>query len=202
MEPKTFNEFSKITFLVLVFIINISCQEDKKKAEKERYASISVNKLELEKAIQTTVQDFIACKAKATKRNHCRNEITKVISDIYGLPEFKTTKLNYIIYDSIQPIIKRTKQWQNIGVATSQETLNKALEHTNNGGLSLIIDTSNSYGHVVMILPGETQMSGSWALKLPKVLSLLNSNANKSFRDKSLSFAFKKSHNLQVYIRE
>lgn len=202
MELKTFKKLLKITFPVLIFIMIISCQGDKKKAEEERHASISVNKLDLEKAIETTVQDFISCKTRATKRSHCRNEITKVISDIYGLSEFKTTKLNYIIYDSIQPIIKRTKQWQNIGVATNQETLNKALEHTNNGGLSLIIDTSNSYGHVVMILPGETQMSGSWALKLPKVLSLLNSNANKSFIDKSLSFAFKKSNGLQVYTRE
>lgn len=201
MKAKIFKQLIKFPFLAII-IISVSCQDSNQKSEKERLASLSVNKLDLEKATQTTIQDFIACKEKATERTHCRSEITKVISDIYGLSEFKNTKLDYVIYDSIQPIIKRSKQWKSIGVATSQKTLNEALEHTNKGGLSLIIDTSNSYGHVVMILPGETQVSGSWALRLPKVLSLLNSNASKSFMDKSLSFAFKKSPSIQVYTRE
>lgn len=162
----------------------------------------TVDKVYIDFDFPYIIQDFIICRSNTTDRNLCRNEITKVISETYGLEEFKNTKQKYVIYDSIQPIIKRSNLWKNAGVATNQKVLNKALEHTNNGGLSLVIDTSESYGHVVMIVPGKAKKSGSWGLNLPPVLSLLNYKPEKSFCNKSLSYALKKSDNLQVYIRE
>ncbi len=39
-------------------------------------------------------------------------------------------------------------------------------------------------------------------IRLPNVVSLLNRNASKSFYNKSMAYAFKKSNDLQIYIRE
>lgn len=174
--------------------------EIEEKAEEVIPASTN-NEIALELGLSDTVQNFILCKSNATERSDCRNVITKVISEAHGLSEFKDSNQKYVIYDSIQPIVKKSSQWQNIGSATNQEVLNKALEHTNNGGLSLVIDTSETYGHVVMVVTGEAKNSGSWELKLPPVLSLLNYKSEQSFHNKSLAYALKKSDDLQVYIR-
>jgi len=92
--------------------------------------------------------------------------------------------------------------WKKIGVATNQQNINKAVELARSGKLALIIDTSNTYGQVVMVQAGETKKSGSWGLKLPNVVSLANHNPTKSFQGKSLAYAFKKSENLQIYTRK
>lgn len=153
--------------------------------------------------LQNTISDFISCKNASTTRKACRNTITKFISEQYGLNEFKDKFGEYEIYDSIQPIIQRTNAWVSLGKATNQHTFDKAIEQVNNGKLGLVIDTSESYGHIAIIQPGtETKKSGSWNLKLPMVVSLFNSRPSKSFSNKSLAYAFKKSNDLEIFIRK
>ncbi len=152
--------------------------------------------------LSAAVTDFISCKSNATERTQCRNQITKVISETYHISDFEDSKLGYVLYDSIRPIIERSNKWRRLGSALQQNNIDKAMDNTNNGGLSLIIDTSQVYGHVVMVVPGKATKSSSWNLQLPTVLSLLNYKPEKSFNDKSLSYALKKSNDLQVYIRK
>ena len=152
--------------------------------------------------LQNTIDTFINCKANSSSRKECRNAITAFISTTYGLNEFKDKLGNYEIYDSIQPIIKRTKAWKSLGSAINQRHIDKAVSLVQNGGLALVIDTSESYGHVTVIRPSETKKSGSWNLELPKVLSLFNNKPEKSFYNKSLAYAFKKSDALKIFIRE
>ncbi|MFD2562747.1 hypothetical protein [Aquimarina rubra] len=147
------------------------------------------------------VENFIICKKASTERNDCRNSITKTISKAFGLTEFSDPKLGYVIYDSIRPIAERSKNWLQLGSVT-QETIDQALAHTNRGGLALIIDTAETYGHVVMIVPGDSKKSGSWNMKLPNVLSLTNYKPEKSFSNKSLSYAMKKSDDLRIFLRQ
>ncbi len=195
-------------FPALILLLSISCKSDKSEndpsAEDTEQASAGVSSDETKVAVEyhTVVKNFIECKSAATERSHCRNEITRLISETHGLEEFKDSEQNYVIYDSIQPIVKRSDKWKNIGAATDQEVLNKGIAHANNGGAALIIDTSETYGHVVMLKPGEAYPSGSWNMQLPNVLSLFNAKPENSFYDKSLSFAFKKSDDLHVFVRE
>lgn len=168
----------------------------KLKTKKTPRASITQNQL------QSTVVDFQNCKANSTDRLDCRNKITAFISRAYKLDEFKDAEGNYVVYDSIQPIISRSTNWENIGNATSQSVIYKAANHANKKGLALIIDTSNSYGQVVVVQSGTTKKSSSWGMELPNVLSLANHNPFKSFYNKSMAYAFKKSEDLQVYIRK
>lgn len=196
-------------FPALILLLSISCKSDKNEndpsAEDTEQASADISNSDETKRMakyHTVVKNFIECKSAATERSHCRNEITRLISETHELEEFKDSEQNYVIYDSIQPIVKRSDKWKNIGAATNQEVLNKAIAHANNGGAALIIDTSETYGHVVMLKPGEAYPSGSWNMELPNVMSLFNAKPENSFYDKSLSFAFKKSDDLHVFLRE
>ncbi|WP_062053915.1 hypothetical protein [Aquimarina longa] len=209
-----------ILFASLSTIIGVSCKGDSEKKEGNKQDEIIEevkNQFDDKKpstsnststtnftlvALEYIVKDFMSCKAQAVGRNDCRSRISKVISEKHNLSEFKDAKLGYVIYDSIRPIIERSNDWKSIGTAIDQDVLDHALEHTNKGGLSLVIDTSTTYGHVVMLLSGEAKKSNSWGLKLPKVLSLVNYKPEKSFHDKSLSYAMNKSEDLQVYIRK
>ena len=89
-----------------------------------------------------------------------------------------------------------------MGTALSQDNLNTAVNATENGSLVLVVDTSQHYGHVVIVQPGKLTQSSSWGLKMPSVISLSNYKPAKSFYDKALSYAFKKSNDLEIYIRE
>lgn len=150
----------------------------------------------------TTIADFINCKNNATERTQCRNNIPKVLHTSHHISDFGTSESTYVVYDSIRPIISRSREWKKLGSALNQQNLDKALSHTNNGGLSLIIDTENIYGHVVMVIPGSMKKSNSWNLQLPPVLSLLNYKPEQSFAGKTLAYAMKRSESLQIYIRK
>ncbi|GAA3517334.1 hypothetical protein GCM10022393_34310 [Aquimarina addita] len=155
-----------------------------------------------EKQLESTVLDFQNCKSVSEKRSDCRNKITSFMGKVYKANEFKDRDQNYMIYDSIQPIVTRSRSWSNIGSATDQNAIDTAQEHANNGGLAIIIDTSQSYGHVVVVQSGTTKKSRSWGLHLPLVVSLANHKPSKSFYNKSMAYAFQKSEDLQVYIRK
>lgn len=151
--------------------------------------------------LEQEVNNFISCKANAVERSNCRNTLTKIITKHFGLTEFNDPKLGYKIYDSIQPIVKRSSKWKTLG-EVNQKNIDKAIAHTKNGGLALVVDTSQTYGHVVMLVKGKAVPSGSWGMTLPKVLSLANHKPEASFHDKSLAYALKKSDALQIYIRK
>ena len=204
----------KSTFICLLLSVFISCNDTKTSGSEEKDAGIEKNEetqsTERTSTIRNTskeldlaseVQNFRICKKASEERKDCRNTITKIISQSYNLEEFVDKEKGYVIYDSIRPMIERSPQWENLG-AINEDNLNRAVSHTNNGGLALIIDTAQTYGHVVMVLPGETKKSGSWGMALPKVLSLANHSPEKSFHDKTLAYALQKSDDVKVYLRK
>lgn len=200
--------------LIIVIICTLSCKnEGKKEYSDENTLETSAEEIKTKSEISSTntklssidlaieVENFITCKKTATERNDCRNSITKTITKAFGLTEFSDPKLGYVIYDSILPIVEHSKKWLQLG-SVNQETIDQALAHTNRGGLALIIDTAETYGHVVMIVSGESKTSRSWDMKLPNVLSLSNYKPESSFSNKSLSYAMKKSDDLKIYVRQ
>ncbi|WP_378178252.1 hypothetical protein [Aquimarina sp. SS2-1] len=210
----------KLLPLFVLMICILSCKEDSKEKKSDTEKQTESIQSQESKTTKTTdthpttsktitsdlnldqeVENFIICKKAATERNDCRNSITKIISKAYDLTEFSDPKLGYVVYDSIRPIVARSKNWLQLGTVT-QETIDQALAHANRGGLALIIDTAETYGHVVMIVPGDSKKSGSWNMKLPNVLSLTNYKPEKSFSNKSLSYAMKKSDDLKIFLRQ
>lgn len=203
----------KALALIVITICIVSCKnEGKKEYSDEKTSETSKEEISINNTPSTTaelssmnfakeVENFITCKKTAIERNDCRNSITKTITKAFDLTEFSDPKLGYVIYDSIRPIVEGSKKWLQLG-SINQESIDQALAHTNRGGLSLIIDTAETYGHVVMIVPGDAKKSGSWDMKLPNVLSLSNYKPESSFSNKSLSYAMRKSDDLKIYVRQ
>ena len=204
----------KKCFLSLLIICSFSCENDDKQKFNNGDTITSTN-LETNitnKIYSTTnklssldlaieVQDFIICKNTAKLQNQCKNSFTKTISKAFRLTEFGDQKIGYILYDSIHPIVEHSKKWLQLG-SINQKTIDQALAHANRGGLALIIDTAKPSGHVVMIVSGGNKESASWNMKLPKVLSMVNDTPEKSFSNKLLSDAMKKSDALKIFLRQ
>jgi hypothetical protein len=193
----------KIFTLVLLLVGIVSCKNDTK-AKTETSTKVEEVKLstEQEQLLLTTIAYFKQCKAEATNRNDCRNSITEMISSFYKIDDFKNAKGDYVVYDSIQPIVKRSSAWTKLGSASKQEVLNKAQQAANSGKATLAIDVSQTYGQVAMIVPGKLTTSGSWKLEVPKATALVNYSADKSFMNKSLSYAFKSTENIVLFSKK
>ncbi|OEK08757.1 hypothetical protein A8C32_00320 [Flavivirga aquatica] len=67
---------------------------------------------------ESSILDFQSCKSISKNRLDCRNQISKFIGEVYHINDFKDKDNDYIIFDSIQPIIKRSKSWKNLGAVT------------------------------------------------------------------------------------
>ncbi|MEQ9168773.1 MAG: hypothetical protein RLO12_21125, partial [Fulvivirga sp.] len=85
------------------------------------------------------------------------------------------------------------------------ETLVKAQELSNSGKAVLVVlkgDTPAD-AHVSLLLPGDLQNSGSWAMRVPNVSAFFTHNPDNSFVNKSISYAYTKSMmlNLEIYAR-
>lgn len=201
----------RVIMLIAVFILVVSCKEEAKSSKKSTNKEKETAKTKVEPAnlstdkeqlLATTIAYFKNCKATAENRNDCRNSITKMISEFYTIDDFKNENGEFVIYDSIQPIIKKSDTWIKLGNASDQEALNKAQQAANNGKATVAIDVSESYGQVAMIIPGKLTNSGSWKLQVPNAAALVNYSADKSFMDKSLSYAFKSAENIVLFSKE
>ena len=197
----------KIILLLVAFVCVVSCKEEAKSeksttgTEKETTAKTSDVKLSVskEELLLTTIAYFKNCKETEVNRNDCRNSITKMISEFYGISDFKNAQGDYVVYDSIQSIIAKSSNWKKLGKASDQKVLEKAQEAANNGNATIAIDVSESYGQVAMIIPGKLTNSGSWKLKVPNTAALVNYDATKSYMNKSLSYAFKSTENIVLF---
>lgn len=93
----------------------------------------------------------------------------------------------------IASFLKTSKSWKNLGPVYDQQTLDKAQASANDKrAVVAVYMNDQGIGHVVVVLPGTLQNSGSWGLKVPNVASFFATQPDKSFVDKSLSYAFSK----------
>lgn len=207
----------RIIMLLVALVFVVSCKEEAKseKASKttstvtktDKKPSVAAEKKvemtsDKEQLLSTTIAYFKNCKENSTNRNDCRNSITKMISEFYKISDFKNSAGDYVIYDSIQSIVKKSDRWTKLGKASNQEALTKAQEAANNGNATIAIDISEAYGQVAMIIPGNLTNSGSWKLKVPNTAALVNYNAEKSFTNKPLSYAFKSTENIVLFSKK
>ncbi|PTX61001.1 hypothetical protein C8N46_105157 [Kordia periserrulae] len=198
----------KTITLIAAVLLLVACKNDKK-TEKSTSQKDTSTKVETKKEVAlstqqeqflaTTIAYFKQCKAESTNRNDCRNSISKMITEFYNIGDFRAKDGGFVIYDSIQPIVKKSNDWVKLGAASNQEVLEKAQQAANEGKATLAIDVSETYGQVAMIIPGKLTKSASWELQVPNAAALVNYDAKKSFMEKSLSYAFKSAENIVIY---
>jgi len=210
----------RIILLLVAFVFVISCKEEKKASTSTTAAEKSITKTTEESTTTTpkdeevvlstdkdellsiTIAYFKNCKKASTSRNDCRNNSTKMIAEFYNITDFKNTNGDYVIFDSIQPMVNKSDNWIKLGKASSQEVLTKAQEAANNGNATIAIDVSESYGEVAMIIPGNLTNSLSWKLNVPNTAMLVNYDAEKSFMNQPLSYAFKSTENIVLFTKK
>ncbi|QHI36489.1 hypothetical protein IMCC3317_18520 [Kordia antarctica] len=214
----------KIITLLIAFAFVVSCKEETKPStpltETEKTTTTQEATTEAEKAeanivvttedltlaqeqfLSITIAYFKNCKANSADRNDCRSNITKMISEFYQISDFNDAKGEHVMYDSIYPTISKSDAWTKLGNANDQEVLQKAQEAANNGKATIAIDISESYGQVAMITPGKLTTSNSWKLEVPNATALVDYDAEKSFMNKPLSYAFKSTENIVLFSKK
>ncbi len=207
----------RIIMLLVVFVFVVSCKEETKsspttktisteKTTDKKWSVTAVKKAEMtsdkEQLLSTTIAYFKNCKQNSTNRNDCRNNSTKMIAEFYNITDFKNASGEYVVYDSIQSIIKKSDNWTKLGKASNQEVLVKAQAAANNGNATIAIDMSEKYGQVAMIIPGNLTNSLAWKLQVPNTAALVNYDASKSFMNKPLSYAFKSTENIVLFSKK
>ena len=106
--------------------------------------------------------------------------------------------------NEIAAYLKDSKQWTLAGHAYEQDVLAQAQDNANaRKAVVAVYMTEAGLGHVVVITPGKLQRSGSWGFDVPNAASFFSTQPDKSFVDKSLSFAFGKTmlKDVAIYTR-
>jgi len=152
--------------------------------------------------LQGLLDDFISCRDASTSRKDCRHWISKLVCEFNGIDDFKDGD-SYVMYDSIRPRIERTSDWTNLGSGNDASVLELAQTNANNGLAVLAIDVSQSYGMVVLVLPGEGEKASKWGGNVvPNAACFTHVKALKPFINKSAAYAFRTPENIVFYSRK
>lgn len=145
--------------------------------------------------LSASLQQFLNCESTPGDVNGCNKFQGKSLQTVYRINDFYSQKLKrYMTTTEIANYLKDSKTWSLLGYSYDQETLSKAQEKANSKqAVVAAYLNEEGLGHVVVIIPGELQASGSWGLKVPNTASFFVSEPEKSFIEKGLSYAFGKS---------
>ncbi|MEM8568543.1 MAG: hypothetical protein AAGF85_18950 [Bacteroidota bacterium] len=147
--------------------------------------------------LETALSDFKSCMAQNDNIS-CKSAVGESIKSIYNINDFYNN--GHATAMEIANAIDNKTTWKKLGQAYNQEVLTQAQELANSKKpvLAVYKGEDGITAHVVMILPGELQPSGSWNLRVPTVASFFTHEPEKSFVDKSLAYAFSKTMLLRI----
>lgn len=139
-------------------------------------------------------QALVQFKNCSTSGGDCSKFIGESVNKVYQINDFyNPTQKRYMTTSEIAAFLKTSKSWKNLGPGYDQQTLETAQDQANaKKAVVAVYMNEQGIGHVVVILPGALQNSGSWGLRVPNVASFFTTQPDKSFVDKSLAYAFSK----------
>ncbi|HEY8938270.1 MAG TPA: hypothetical protein VIM65_23780 [Cyclobacteriaceae bacterium] len=152
--------------------------------------------------LKNSLQQFLSCNSSTPGSQACTKFLGESLNTVYKVNDFYSSKSGrYMLPSEIATYLKDNKQWSMIGHSYEQPVLSKAQDLANAKKAVVAVYMSESgVGHVVVITPGKLQSSGSWGLSVPNAASFFVTQPDKSFVDKSLSFAFAKAMMKDVVI--
>ncbi len=177
------------TILILITIVQFSfAQDDTLKA-----------------SLNQTLTDFKNCMSSESK-TVCEGYTSKALIQVFNISDFyNSTNQKEMSPFEIQQFVSKSSQWTKLGSVYQVDVLTKAQELSNAGKAVIVIleDDSPTNVHVSIVLPGNLQTSGSWGRRVPSVAAFFTHDPDKSFVDKSISYAYTKNMmlKLQVYAR-
>lgn len=156
--------------------------------------SQSVNQ-DWRKDLEESFQQFIACTNSTGEKYQCSSFIGESIAKVYKTNAFFSDKHSRFLHiNEISKSLVENGQWAKIGYAYDQKALDEAQAQANaNNAVIAVYATTSGIGHIALILPGKLHYSGSWGFNVPNAASFFFNEAEKSFVDKGLSYAFSKN---------
>jgi hypothetical protein len=145
--------------------------------------------------LAASLEEFLQCANTSGAKYQCSGYIGESIKKVYKTNAFFSDKLSrYLQINEISKSVVENGQWTPIGYAYDQKALDEAQQQANaNKAVIAVYTTPSGIGHIALILPGKLQYSGSWGFNVPNAASFVFNEAEKSFIDKGLSYAFTKS---------
>lgn len=174
--------------LLFLSLFLVSC-EDEMPTEPQRRVTI-----------ETILDEYQQCKEEKTS-NYCKAFTARAICEYNGVEDLSENG-EYVNYHKIHDFILGNSKWKNLGMATSQETLDNAQMMANKGFPVVAIAINDKHNFTVMILQGEQTKSGKWGLNVPNCAVFFPTNYKRSFINKSLNYAWKSPEGIQLWVRK
>ncbi|MEO7991567.1 MAG: hypothetical protein ABI663_18585 [Chryseolinea sp.] len=154
--------------------------------------------------LNNALKEFLACEGTSQERTECVHFIGESLNTVYKINDFSKSG-KYMSTSEIADFVKSNAKWKVLGPSYDQTTLSKAQESANaKKAVVAVFKNAEGVGHVVLVTPGELQLSGSWGLKVPNSASFFQKEPAKSYVNKGLSFAFARvmMKDITLYVRE
>ncbi len=152
-----------------------------------------------QKYMETAVQQFTACQLPLD--NACRAHLAQALEHLYGVKDFGSES-SHMNATEIGKKVAGDANWEHLGSATDQDALKKAQSSANCGKAVVAVLSSDTGGHVAIILPGPLTASYGWKVSVPNSASFFTHNPSKSFAGKPLSYAFPGAQGIEIYARK
>ncbi len=150
--------------------------------------------------IESILSEYQQCKAEETS-NYCKTFTARAICEYNGVEDLMENGA-YVNYHKIYDFIKKNSKWKNLGLATSQVTLDNAQLMANKGFPVVAIDIKDKHKFSIMILQGEQAKSSQWNLNVPNCAAFFPTNYKRSFINKTLNYAWKSPEGIQLWVRK
>lgn len=183
----------KAVFCVVCLMLSLSMVAAPQECKKTDYSA------DQQKYMETALQKFSACPLPLD--NACRAALAQALEHIYGVKDFGADP-KYMTPAEIGTKVADDANWEHVGSATDQNALKTAQESANCGRAVVAVLSSQTGGHVAIILPGKLSHSGSWKLDVPNAASFFTYKPQKSFAGKALSYSFPNAQGIEIYARK
>ncbi|MDF9795034.1 hypothetical protein OKW21_000297 [Catalinimonas alkaloidigena] len=140
--------------------------------------------------LESSLSKFMACE-ESESTPACHNFAGESLQTVYRINDFYSSEKGMFLEPhEIYEFLDKSDQWTLLGKGYDQNALNNAQQYANGNKAVVAVMKGETYGHMVLILPGELQTSGSWSLKVPNSASFFTHQTDKSYVNKKLSYAF------------
>lgn len=144
-----------------------------------------------ENDLNTSLKEFMLCENIDEDSSPCHRFSAESVQTVYKVNDFYSSeKGRYLLVTEIYDFLEQSSQWTLLGKGYDQNALKNAQQYANANKAVVAVMKGKEYGHMVLILPGELQTSGSWSQKVPNSASFFTHQSDKSFINKKLSYAF------------
>ena len=147
--------------------------------------------------LQKELDAFLKCEnTNSYGINTCNRYIGQSLKTVYNINDFYSkSKGRYMRIVEIANFLENSKSWTSLGKGYEAEVLSQAQKNANKkqAVVAIYFNEAEKRGNIALILPGTLKNSGSWGLKVPNCAALFINEPKRSFVNKGLSYAFRKS---------